>query len=78
MILAVSGMLEAGTKIQFIRPLVRKEALLQFESLSDDIKSTQTLNVDENIKGLAQYFYPLILPSKQKCAMRRGMKNHAR
>ena len=52
--------------------------LRQFESLSADVEITQTLNIDEIIKGLAQYFPPVNLLSKQKRAMHRGMKNHGR
>ena len=35
--LAASGTLEIGAKIQYIRTIVRGEALRQFESLSADI-----------------------------------------
>ena len=49
--------------------------LRRFDLLSADIESTQTLNVDDIIKGLAQYFSPVNLPFK-KSAMRREMKNH--
>ena len=53
MTLAASGTLEAGTKTQHLCTLVRGEALLKFESLSADVESTQTLNDDDIIKGLA-------------------------
>ena len=45
MTLASSGTLEAGDKIQYLRTLVHREALRQFNSLSADVESTQTLNV---------------------------------
>ena len=34
----------------------------------------QTLNVEDIIKGLSQYSFPINLISKQNLAMRRGMK----
>ena len=60
---------------QVIHTLVRKEGLRHFDSLFTDVESKQTLNFDDNIKVLAHYFPPVILPSKQKRAMRCGMKN---
>ena len=48
--------------------------LRQFDSLSADVESTQTLNVDDIIKGLEQYFPPVNSLSKQKRAMRCQMK----
>ena len=36
----------------------------------------QTLNVDDIIKDLAQYFHPESLLSKKICAIWHGMKNH--
>ena len=59
MTLAASGTLETGAKIQYLCTLLHVEALHQFESLSDVVESTQTLDVDEIINGLAQYF-PLV------------------
>ena len=56
MTLAASGILEAGAKYQYIRNLVRVEALSQFDSLSDDVESAEILNVHYIIRGLAQYF----------------------
>ena len=54
MTLAESGTPEAGAKIRYLCTLVRREALRHFDLLSADVESTQTLNVDEIIKGLAQ------------------------
>ena len=56
MTLAASGMLDTGTKIQYLCSLVRGEALRQFDLLSADVESTQTSNVEDIMKGLAQYF----------------------
>ena len=56
MTLASSGTLEAGVKVQYLRNLVCGEALRQFDSFSGDVESTQTLNVEDIIKGLARYF----------------------
>ena len=74
MTLAVSGTLESGAKYQYLCTLVRWELLRQFDSLSSDVEITQTLNIDDIIKGLAQFFFPVNPLSKQKCAMRRQMK----
>ena len=54
MTLATSETLEAGSKIQYLCTLGRREALHQFDSLYADVESTQTLNNDDIIKGLAQ------------------------
>ena len=59
MTLAASGTLEAGAKIKYLCNLVRGDALRQFDLLSADVESTQTINVDEIIKGLAQYPPPV-------------------
>ena len=45
-----------------------------FDLLSADVENTENLNVDYYIKGLALYFYRVYSLSKQKHAMRRGMK----
>ena len=52
MTLAVSEMLELGAKYQYLSNIFRREALRQFDSLSSDIKSIQTLNFEDIIKGL--------------------------
>ena len=54
MTLTVSGTMEAGARIQYICTLVRGEALSHFVSLSADVESMQTLNVDDIIRSLAQ------------------------
>ena len=54
MTLTASGTLEAITEVQYLCTLFRGEALRQFDLLSADVESTQTLNVDDIIKGLAQ------------------------
>ena len=64
MTLAASWTLEEGAKYQYLCNIVRVEALRQFDSLSADVEGTETLNVDEIIKGLAQYFLPVNLLSK--------------
>ena len=62
--LEASRTMEAGAKFQYLRTLFRGEALRQFDSLYADVEGTQTLNVDDIIKGLAQYFSPVNSPSK--------------
>ena len=54
MTLAASGTLEAGAKMHYLRTRVQRETLRQFVLFSSDIESTQTLNVDDIIKGLTQ------------------------
>ena len=54
MTLVASGMMEAGTKFQYLHTLVRGEELRQFDSLSADVESTETLDVGYIIRDLAQ------------------------
>ena len=44
--------------IQYLRTLVRGEALNQFDLLSFDVENTETLNMDYYIKGL-EFYFPL-------------------
>ena len=44
MTLVASGMPEMGTNIQYLCMLVRGEVLCQFDLLSADVESTDTLN----------------------------------
>ena len=76
MTLAASGTLEAGAKVQYICTIIWGEALLQFDLWSDDVESMQTSKVDDIIKRLEQSFSSVNLLSKQKRAMRCGMKNY--
>ena len=62
-----------GVQYHYLRRLVRGEVLLQFDSFSDNMKGTETLNIDYFIRGLAQYFPPVNSLSKQKHAMRHGI-----
>ena len=77
MTLAASGTLEAGAKYQYLRTLIRGEALHQFDLLSADLEGTETLKVDYIIRGLAQYSPPVNSLSKQNRAIFYGMKNRA-
>ena len=74
MTLAASGTLEAGAKSQYLRTLVLGEALCQLYLLYADVAGIETPNYDYIIRGLAQYYRPVNSLSKQKRAMRRGMK----
>ena len=51
--LVVTGMMETAAKIKYLRTLVCGEALHQFDSFSADVGSTETLNMEYIIKGLA-------------------------
>ena len=58
--LAATGTLETEDKVQYLRKLVRGEALRQFDLLYADVKNTETpLGVDDLLKGLAWYFPPV-------------------
>ena len=78
MTLAASGTLETVANIQNLRTLVFSEALCQFDSFSAEVKSTDTLDVEYIIKGLAFYFTPVNLLKKKtmRCRMKkpRGLK----
>ena len=75
MTITASRNLEAGAKVQYLRTVVRGAALRQFNFFSAVIESTQILNVEDIIKGLAHYLFSVNSLSKQKCSMRRGMEN---
>ena len=66
MTLVESGMLETDTKFQCLHTLVHGEVLHQFDSFSADVESTETLNVEYIIKGLAFYLPPCKFPFKNK------------
>ena len=65
-------------KLQYLFTLVRGELLHQFDSLYDDVEGTNPLTVENLIFELAEYFLPVNLLSKQKRAMRRGMRTPMR
>ena len=60
MIAEESGTLEMVAEIQYICTLVRGEALCQFDTLPDDIKSTTPLTVEAIIWDWLRNFYLLI------------------
>ena len=72
--LAALGMMATDAKVQYICTLVRGEALLQFDLLSTDVEGKEPLTVEYIIKGLVVYSPPVNFPSKQKHAMRCGMR----
>ena len=54
MTLVATGALETEAKVQYLRTLVRGEALRQFDLVSSDAENTETLfDVDYLLKGLA-------------------------
>ena len=61
---AVSGTLETGTKVKYLRVLVCGEALRHFDLLSSDVESTEPLTVEYIINGLSLYFPPVHSLSK--------------
>ena len=63
-ILAASGMLEVGVKVQNLRPLVRGYALRQVDLLTADVESTNLLTLVNIIKGMVRYLFPVNSLSK--------------
>ena len=59
MALAASGTLDMGANIQYLCTPVRGEELNQFDLLSADVGSTETLNLEYVIKGFTFYFPPV-------------------
>ena len=53
MTLTASGTLEAGAKFQYFCTIVCREVLRWFDLLSAAVESTETLDVDYFIRGLA-------------------------
>ena len=52
--LAASETLEVDANFQYLLTLGRRDALRQFDLLSADVESTETLNVDYIIRFLSQ------------------------
>ena len=77
MTLTTTETLDVDTKIQYLCTLVCVESFRMFELLATDVENTETLNVDYYIKGLALYLFPMKLLSKQRCAVRHGIKKRA-
>ena len=65
MTLEASGKLLASAKIQYMRMLVRGEALRQFDTLPDEVGSIASENLNYKILGLSTYF-PLLMRSQKK------------
>ena len=72
--LVAPGTLDMGAKNQYLLTLILGEALCKFDLLSTDMIGAYALNVEAIILGLSLYFTPVNLRSKQKRAMRRGMR----
>ena len=72
--LVVSGILEEGAKVQYLRELVHREALFQLNSFSADVEISSPLTVEIIINWLELYFPPVNSLSKQKRTMRCGMR----
>ena len=78
MTLATTETLEAEVKVHYLCTLIHGEALRQFDLMSADVENTDiSLTVDDLLKGLAWYFFPVYSLSKQKSAIRHCMKNNA-
>ena len=75
MTIAFTGNLDTDAKVQYICTLVRGKPLRKFDLFSYDVENAYiSLTVDYLLKGLAWYFFPVNLLTKQKRAMYRCMK----
>ena len=72
--LETSGTLKAGEKIQYLHKLVRREALHYFVVFYDKVESDNPETLKSIIFGLGMHVFPFNGLSKQKCAMRCGMR----
>ena len=77
MTLTASGTLEICTKIKYLCNLVCGEAFNHFDFFSANTESTKTLNFEDIIKGLAQYFPPVNALSKKSASCAVEWKNYA-
>ena len=60
MTLEATGTLKTDVKVQYLRTIVHRETLRQFDFLSSDVENTDiSLIVDYLLKYLAWYFQPL-------------------
>ena len=75
MTLEASGTLDASAKLHCIYTLLRGEALHKFDTLCDQVRSTNITNLSRILLGLGTYSSPVNMLSKQKCVMHRGMSN---
>ena len=71
--LEASGMLQDAAKIQYLRMLVRGEALRQFGMMYADFESSTPLTL-EAIFGIGYIHFLVNALSKQKRAIRRGIR----
>ena len=74
MTLAASGTLATGAKIQYLHTLVRGEALLHFDLLSDEGEGANPLTIKTVILGLSLYYFPLNSLLNKKRGMHRGIR----
>ena len=67
MTLEATGTLETDVKVQYLRTIVHRETLRQFDFLSSDVENTDiSLIVDYLLKYLAWYFLPCKFSLKKK------------
>ena len=67
-------MLVANAKIQYFFALLCGEKLHQFDTLSAEVGSTISENLDKIILGLGMYFPPVIALQKKRAIRRRIKK----
>ena len=73
-ILEASVTIKDSANIQYLRALVRGEVLRQFDGFSDEVENTSPETLSSIILGLGAYFFPVNDLSKQRHAMRRGIR----
>ena len=75
MYLQAQETLTASVKIQYLRTLLRGEALRQLNTLCAQVGSTSKTHLNRIILGLGMYFTPINELSKQKRTILRRMRN---
>ena len=75
MTLNASGALTYNAKLQYLRTLLRGEALRQFDNLCSQVGIMAMAHFNQVIIGLGTYFPPVNAFSKQERTMHRGMRN---
>ena len=73
MMLEASGTLASNMKLQYIRKILRGDALCQFDTLCDQVVSMTMAHLIQVILGLCTYFFPVNVSYKKNCAMHLGI-----
>ena len=69
-----TGTTSTPEEIQFIRTMLRRGSLREFDVIVGQVGSTNSTHLKQIKKSLLSYFFTLNAINKQKIAMRRSMK----